>query len=170
MDGNREGHERHGGRRLQLRIAGRAIGTHRRAIWDQAKHYTWLLAALAAALIFLGTRVETNLVTRAIVVMVGCVAGAVIALIAMRVVRREVEVLDASYQIYDRLADEMGLEGGALAAPGQPNKTCGSLIAGALGAKKAKMETWDWFRFSFLLAAVVYLLGFIAVLVFVLVI
>lgn len=170
MDGTREGYEKHGGRRLQLRIAGRAIGTHRRATWDQAKHYTWLLAALAAGLIFLGTRVETNLVPRAVVVMVGCIAGVVIALIAMRVVRREVEVLDASFQIYDRLAGEMGLEGGALAAPGGPNKKAGGLIAGALGSKKAKMETWDWFQLSFLLTAVVYFIGFVAVLVFVLVV
>lgn len=170
MDGKQEGHGRHGGRRLQLRIAGRAIGTHRRAIWDQAKHYTWLLAALAAALIFLGTRVDTDLLPRAVVVMVGCIAGVAIALLAVRVVRREAEVLDASYEIYDELAKELGLAGGALAAPGGPNKGLGRLIGGALGSRKTKMETWDWFQFSFLLAALVYLIGFVAVLVFVIVV
>jgi hypothetical protein len=166
MDGTPEGREIHGGRRLQLRIAGRAIGTHRRAVWDQSKHYTWLLAALAAALVFLGTRVDLELLPRAIVVMIGCVAGVVIALIAMRIVRREVEVLEDSYGIYDRLAKEMGLEGGSLASPGKPNKSLGKLVRAACGATKIKMETWDWFQFSFLLAAVIYFIGFIGVLVF----
>lgn len=155
----------HGAERLQLRMAGRAIGTHRRSVWNMAKHYMWLLAALAAALLYLGTRVETGFLTRAVIIMIGCIAGLVIALIAMRVVRREVEVLDESYEIYDKLAGSLDLEGGSLAATGRPNKKLGKLIAGACGGK-GTMETWDWFQFSFLLVAVVYFIGFVGMLVY----
>jgi hypothetical protein len=163
--GDREMHP-HGGKRLQLRIAGRAIGTHRRAIWEQAKHYTWWLATLAIALMVLGTSVKTGFLARAVIIMIGCIAGAVIALIALGVVRREVEVLDESYEIYDKLAKAMDLEGGSLAAPGRPNKGLGKLIKGACGAKKTKMETWDWFQFSFVLGATIYFVGFVGMLVY----
>jgi hypothetical protein len=163
--GDREMHP-HGGKRLQLRIAGRAIGTHRRAIWEQAKHYTWWLAALAVALMVLGTNVETGFLTRAVIIMVGCIAGVVIASIGLAVVRREVEVLEHSFEIYDKLAKALDLEGDSLAAPGRPNKGLGKLIKGACGAKKIKMETWDWFQFSFVLAAATYFVAFVGMLVF----
>ena len=157
---------RSGAKRLQLRIAGRAIGTHRRAIWSQAKNYTWLLAVLAIALMYLGTRVQSGFLTRSVMVMIGCVAGLVIALLALGVVRREVEVLQEAYQVYDELSQEMGLEGGPLAASGRPNKGVGGLLRGACRGKGTTMQTWDWFQLGFMLAAAMYSVGFVGVLVY----
>lgn len=156
----------HGGKRLQFRIAGRAIGTHRRAIGREAKHYTWWLLALAVALMILGKSTTVGFWIQAVVVMVGCLGGAVVALIGYRVIRREVEALDESYEIYDRLAKAMDLECGSLAAQGRPNKGVGKLLAGAFGSSKAKMETWDWHQFTLLAAAVVYFIAFIGALLY----
>lgn len=156
----------HGGKKLQLRIASRAIGTHRRAIGREATNYLWWLLALAVALMILGIYGSFTFWAQAVIVMVGCLGGAVVALIACRVIRREVEVLDDACKIYDRLAEAMDLEGGALAAPGRPNKGLGGLLRGVLGAKDARMETWDWFQFTFVLAAVMYFVGFIGALLY----
>lgn len=156
----------HGGKRLQLRIAGRAIGTHRRAIGREAKHFTWWLLALAVALMLLGVSVGIAFWVQAVIVMVGCLGGSVMALIGYRVIRREVEVLNESHEIYDRLAAAMDLEGGSLAAEGCPNKKLGKLVGGAFGSKKTKMETWDWYQLALVVAALVYLLAFIGTLLY----
>jgi len=168
MDNGAEGKRVHvhGGKRLQLRIAGRAIGTHRRAIGREAKHFTWWLLALAFALMLLGVSVGIAFWVQAVVVMVGCLGGSVMALIGYKVIRREVEVLNESYEIYDRLAQAMDLEGGSLAAEGRPNKKLGRLLGGAFGSKETKMETWDWYQFALVVAAAVYFVAFIGALLY----
>lgn len=156
----------HGAKRLQLRIAGRAIGTHRRAIGRQAMHFTWWLLVLAIALMLLGVSTDIGFWVQAVIIMVGCLGGAVMALIGFGVIRREVQVLNESYEIYDELAGAMDLEGGALAASGSPNKRLRELVAGAFGSRKNKMETWDWYQFALIVAADVYFVAFIGALLY----
>jgi hypothetical protein len=155
-----------GPKKLQLKIASRAIGHHRRAILEEAKHYTWWLLAIAIALMVLGTSVSTGFRVRAVIIMIGCVGGAVLALIGFGVIRREAELLDESLEVYDRLGKELELEENADTASGKANKGLGYLLAGLFRCKKHKMETWDWFQVTFLLGAAVYSIGFVGMLVY----
>ena len=129
-------------------------------------HFTWWLLVLAITLMLLGVSTGIAFWVQAVIVMIGCLGGALVALIGYRVVRREVEVLEESFEIYDRLARAMDLEGGLLAAPGRPNKGLGKLLGGAFGATKSRMETWDWYQFMLLVASAVYFVAFIGALLY----
>jgi hypothetical protein len=153
-------------KRLQLKIAGRSSARHRRAMLVEAKLYTWLLLAIAIALIYAGTSDWAKFWVRAAIVLAGCLAGVVVALIGTGVIRREAESLDKNLEIYDRAAKALGMDEPTWAAPGRINKRCGRLLAGLLGSKKVKMETWDWFQATLLLAAATYFVAFVGVLVY----
>jgi hypothetical protein len=153
-------------KRLELRIAGKSSARDRRAILAEAKHYTWVLLAIAVALMYMGCNVESSLSIRACVILVGCVAGFMVALIGVGVIRREAESLDKNLEIYDRLAKELGIDEPAWAKSGPVNKGLWSLLAGLFGSKKVKMETWDWFQATLATAAIAYGAAFVAVLVF----
>ena len=153
-----------GGKRLQLKLAGRAIAAQRRAIWEETRQYTWWLVAIAIALIFLGTSVGTVLRVRAAGILVGLVVGFVLACIAFRVVRRDCVTLNERCRVYDRLARELELEEPLLALEDEPNKRVFGLVGGLFGS--TKLETWDWFQLTFVLAAALEAAGFVAVLVY----
>jgi hypothetical protein len=153
-------------RRLQLKIAGKASARDRRAIQGAAKHYTWVLLAIAVALLYMGSCVESKYWVRALVILAGCAAGFVAALIGIGVIRREAKSLNKNLEIYDRLAKDLGMDEPAWAASGQVNKGLGALLAGLFGSKKVNMETWDWFQATLALAAVAYALAFVGVLVY----
>jgi hypothetical protein len=156
-------------KRLQLKIAGRSSARHRRAILVEAKFYTWVLVTLAILLVYIGSNIGSKFWVRAAITLAGCLAGAVVALIGVGVIRREAESLDKNLEIYDRVAKDLGMDEPTWAAPGRINKTCGELLAGVLRSKKVKMETWDWFQASLMVAAAVYSVAFVGVLVYALV-
>ena len=129
-------------KRLQLKIAGRSSARHRRAMLGEAKLYTWLLLVIAVTLVYMGANNGTKFWVRAAIVLAGCLAGVVVALIGVGVIRREAESLDKNLEIYDRVAKTLGMDEPTWAAPGRVNKGCWKLLAGLLGSKKVKMETW----------------------------
>ena len=125
-----------GGKRLQLKLAGRAIAAQRRAM----------------------------LRVRAAGILVGLVVGFVLACIAFRVVRRDCVTLNERCRVYDRLARELELEEPLLALEDEPNKRVFGLVGGLFGS--TKLETWDWFQLTFVLAAALEAAGVVAVLVY----
>ncbi len=124
---------------------------------------------IAVTLVYMGANNGTKFWVRAAIVLAGCLAGVVVALIGAGVIRREAESLDKNLEIYDRVAKTLGMDEPTWAAPGRVNKGCWKLLAGAAGIKKVKMETWDWFQATLLLAAGTYFVAFVGVLVYALV-
>ena len=153
-----------GGKGAQLMLAGRAIGVHRRAVWDQTKHYTWWLLAIGGALMYLATRTGTGFPIRAAAIAVGLFIGLVLSLIAYRVTRRECMVLNEQSQAYERLVKEQGLEEGLSSIEVGENKGVGGLFGGLF--TPAKMRVWDWYQATFMLASIVFFAGFVAVIVY----
>jgi hypothetical protein len=153
-----------GGKRLQLKLAGRAVAAQKRAVWEETRQYTWWLVVIAVALIFTGTSVGTVLRVRAAVILVGLLVGFVLACIAFRVVRRGCVALNERCRVYDRLVKELELEEPLSAVDDEPNKGVFGLVGGLFGS--TQMETWDWFQVTFILAAILQAVGFVAVLVY----
>jgi hypothetical protein len=154
-------------RRLQLKIVSRAATAHRRALWAETRTYMWWLLAIAGGLVFVGTRIGTGFWIRTAVILVGCVVGVVVALIALRLVRREGELANERLRVYDRLVKELGLEEPARAtSAAHANKGAGELLGALFGAKSAKLQTEDCFQFGLLLAAVFYGVAFVAMLLY----
>lgn len=151
-------------KKVQLMVAGRAIALEKRAVWEETKQYTWWLLVIAIALMILATSIGLKFTTRAVAVLVGLFVGFVLAMIAFRVVRRESAALARRLQAYRRLLGELELEEPACGGEDEPEKGLSALVGGLFCA--GKMRTSDWYQATFLLAAALYGVGFIALLVY----
>ncbi|OFW57220.1 MAG: hypothetical protein A2133_06860 [Actinobacteria bacterium RBG_16_64_13] len=172
MATSHESHDesKHGARRLQLRIAAQAIAHHRRAVWDETKHYTWWLLAVVVVLALVGTTVGINFWIRVATILAGSVGGVLIAFIGLRVIRCEDVALDERIGAYDRLAGDLDLGEpvDATSARGG-HKGVWTLIGGLFGRKTPRMDAGDYFQLGFVLAIVVYTVVFFGTLIYALV-
>jgi hypothetical protein len=153
-----------GAKKLQLTLESRAIAGRKRAIWEETRQYTWWLLTIAIALMFLGTSVGLGFMVRAVSVLAGLLVGFVLAVIAFRVIRRECTTLAAQLKLYDQLAKELELDAPFSVDEGEPAKGLPGLVRGLVGAKN--MEARDWFQATFMSAAAIYLVCFIALFVY----
>jgi hypothetical protein len=74
-----------------LRLSQQLREYHHRALWEEEKHFTWLLSIILAAQAAVATKKASELEARALLLIVLGIVGLALVVAAVRVVRREGE-------------------------------------------------------------------------------
>jgi len=126
---------------------------HHGAIWEEQKHFTWLISILLSAIVIGATSDRLSETTTAIVVLVGSMVGCFLAVTAFRVQRREGEYFRNANASF---VDEWNLafpSSPLLRPPARANRPLYSLIGGAF---IGKIGVRDYFQLLFVAFAVAF--------------
>ena len=93
-----------------LRIAEDRRWHHHTALWEEEKHFTWWIALIFPALVFVHTNRELTSNSRLVLTLAGTAFGVLVSVIALRVFRREGESFVETRQMVNRIALMLGLD------------------------------------------------------------
>ena len=139
-------------RRLEVALELRKF--HHTSIWEEQKHFTWLISLLLSALVIGATSDRVNSTARAVMLLVGSLVGFLLSMTAYRVQRREGVYYQNAYLAFARewnLQFPHHLLG---AFRDRPNKSLSRLVTAGLTGKAGVR---DYFQILFLSFAAAFL-------------
>ncbi len=93
-----------------LQIAEDRRWHHHTALWEEEKHFTWLIALIFPALVYVQANRELTSTSRLFLTLAGAAFGVFVSMIAIRVFRREGESFVDTMQMLNRIVHMLALD------------------------------------------------------------
>jgi hypothetical protein len=139
----------------RLEFAFRLRGYHHNAIWEEQKHFTWLISIILSAQLLVLTAVRLDKPPKIILISIASIVGVLLSITALRVQRREGEYFrNANARFvaeYNSIYRSTPMPAPGPAANKQILQLIVSIFTGRSGVR-------DYFQFLFLAFALVFLL------------
>jgi len=135
-------------RRLEMALELRKF--HHNSIWEEQKHFTWLISLLLSALVIGATSDRVNSTARAVMLLVGSLMGFMLSLTAFRVQRREGVYYQNAYAAFAKEWNLQFPQQRVGAFPMRPNRSFTRLVTATMTGKAGVR---DYFQLLFLLFA-----------------